>query len=114
MLVGVVALKNAVLFRMLQGFALGGEVGPNTAFLIEAAPPGRRGLYVSFQYASQDSAVLASGTIGLILSSLMSETALVSWGWRGAFLIGAVIVPFGLGVRRTLAETLLAAQPPAG
>jgi MFS transporter, MHS family, citrate/tricarballylate:H+ symporter len=106
-MIGMAAPVLAVMFRMVQGFALGGEVGPNTAFLVEAAPPGRRGLYVSFQYASQDSAVLASGTIGLVLSSLMSETALVAWGWRVAFLIGALIVPFGLAVRRTLAETLV-------
>ena len=32
----------AVLFRLLQGFALGGEVGPNAAFLLEAAPPQAR------------------------------------------------------------------------
>ena len=43
----------AVLFRLLQGFALGGEVGPTTAFLLEAAPPGKRGLYVSLQFATQ-------------------------------------------------------------
>lgn len=104
--IGMAAPVLAVLFRMLQGFALGGEVGPNTAFLVEAAPPHRRGLYVSLQYATQDMAVLASGTIGLILSSLLSPGALESYGWRIAFLIGALIVPFGLAVRRTLAETL--------
>jgi MFS family permease len=104
--IGMAAPLLAVVFRMLQGFALGGEVGPNTAFLVEAAPPGRRGLYVSLQYATQDCAVLASGTVGLILSSLLGAAALEEWGWRVAFLIGALIVPFGLIVRRTLAETL--------
>jgi MHS family citrate/tricarballylate:H+ symporter-like MFS transporter len=104
--IGMAAPVLAVLFRMLQGFALGGEVGPNTAFLVEAAPPHRRGLYVSLQYATQDAAVLLSGTVGLVLSSLLGEAALIAWGWRVAFLIGAIIVPFGLAVRRTLAETL--------
>lgn len=59
--IGMAAPELAVLFRMAQGFALGGEVGPNTAFLLEAAPPGRRALYVSLQYATQGVAVLASG-----------------------------------------------------
>jgi len=104
--IGLAAPVLAVAFRMLQGFALGGEVGPNTAFLVEAAPPDRRGLYVSLQYATQDTAVLVSGTVGLILSSLLSAAALEAWGWRLAFLIGATIVPFGLAVRRTMAETL--------
>ncbi|TPG43105.1 MFS transporter [Sphingomonas koreensis] len=106
--IGMAAPVMAVIFRMLQGFALGGEVGPNTAFLVEAAPPGRRALYVSLQYATQDMAVLASGTIGLILSSTLTPAALGEWGWRLAFLIGATIVPFGLWVRRSLAETLVA------
>lgn len=104
--IGTAAPVLAVAFRMVQGFALGGEVGPNTAFLLEAAPPHRRGLYVSMQYATQDSAVVAAGAVGLLLSSTLSAAALVEWGWRVAFLIGALIVPFALAIRRTLAETL--------
>ena len=104
--IGIAAPLLAVLFRMLQGFALGGEVGPNTAFLLEAAPPRRRGLYVSLQYATQDSAVVVAGAVGLLLSSVLSAGALVAWGWRVAFLLGAMIVPFALMIRRTLAETL--------
>ncbi|HEX7657707.1 MAG TPA: MFS transporter [Sphingomonas sp.] len=109
--IGMAAPVLAVLFRMVQGFALGGEVGPSTAFLAEAAPPGRRALYVSFQYATQHAAVLASGTIGLILSSVLSKAALETWGWRVAFLIGTLILPFVLIVRRSLAETLRADAP---
>jgi MFS family permease len=104
--IGMAAPVLAVFFRMLQGFALGGEVGPNTAFLLEAAPPGRRGFYVSLQYATQDSAVVAAGAMGLLLSSTLSAEALAEWGWRAAFLLGALIVPFALAIRRTLAETL--------
>lgn len=110
--IGLFAPALAVIFRMLQGFALGGEVGPNTAFLLEAAPAGRRGLYVSFQYATQDAAVLLSGCVGLLLSSLLSPGQLDAWGWRAAFLLGAVIVPFGLAMRRTLAETLVPHERP--
>lgn len=110
--IGMGAPVLAVVFRMLQGFALGGEVGPNTAFLLEAAPPDKRGLYVSFQYATQDMAVLASGLIGLALSSALSAAQLDAFGWRVAFLIGATIVPFGLVMRRSLAETLTAHDAP--
>src|SRR5580704_18728224 len=45
--IGIAAPILAIGFRLVQGFALGGEIGPNTAYLIEAAPPHRRGLYVS-------------------------------------------------------------------
>ena len=103
--IGVAAPVLLVLFRLLQGFALGGEVGPSTAFLVEAAPPRRRGLYLALQYATQDFAVLIAGTVGFTLSALMSPPDLDAWGWRVAFLIGAAIVPFGLFVRRGLPET---------
>jgi MFS family permease len=85
---------------------LGGEVGPSTAFLVEAAPPGKRGLYVSLQFATQQAAILASGLVGLVLAQLMSPAMLADWGWRVAMLIGAAVVPFGLMIRRRLPETL--------
>jgi len=62
--IGIAAPILLVIFRLVQGFALGGEVGPSTAFLIEAAPPNRRGLYVSLQYMTQDVAVVAAGVAG--------------------------------------------------
>src|SRR3954466_6493688 len=116
-MIGMAAPVLAVLFRLIQGFALGGEVGPNAAFLIEAAPPHRRGLYLSIHAATADLAVLAAGLIGLGLSSLLAPDMLDAWGWRIALLLGAAIVPFGLALRRRLDETLPAeaAEPaPSG
>jgi MFS transporter, MHS family, citrate/tricarballylate:H+ symporter len=104
--IGISAPILLLMFRLLQGFALGGQVGPSTAFLIEAAPPHRRGLYVAVQYMTQDLAVVAAGVVGYVLSSRLSATALDLWGWRLAFLIGAVVVPFGVYLRGTLPETL--------
>ena len=105
--IGFAAPLLAVLFRLLQGFALGGEVGPSTAFLMEAAPPGKRGFYISLQFATQQSATLASGLVGLTLAQLMSPAALADWGWRVAMLIGVTIVPVGLLMRARLPETLI-------
>jgi MFS family permease len=105
-MIGAAAPVIVLLFRLLQGFALGGEVGPSTAFMAEAAPPHRRGLYISMQYATQDFAVLTAGLIGTLLAASLSERQLQDWGWRVAMLIGACIVPFGLMLRRTLPETL--------
>ena len=110
---GMAAPILAVLFRLIQGFALGGEVGPNTAWLLEAAPPGRRGLYVSLHMATADLGVLAAGLVGFTLSSLLAPAPFDAWGWRIAFLLGAAIVPFGLALRRTLEETLPAANEEA-
>jgi MHS family citrate/tricarballylate:H+ symporter-like MFS transporter len=103
--IGLAAPLLALSFRLLQGFALGGEVGPTTAFLIEAAPPGRRGLYGGWQGASQGVATLFGGLIGFALSVGLNPHDLDAWGWRIAFLIGALVLPFGLVIRRNLPET---------
>jgi len=104
--IGVLAPVLVVAFRLLQGFALGGEVGPSTAFMMESAPLHRRGLYISLQSMSADGAVMIAGLIGVLLASVLSPAALESWGWRVALLAGAGIIPFGLAMRRRLMETL--------
>jgi MFS family permease len=104
--IGIAAPILVIVFRLVQGFALGGEVGPTTAYLIEAAAPKRRGFYASLQYATQDAGVLVAGLIGTVLAATLSGDQLQDWGWRLAMLIGASIVPFGLWLRRSLPETL--------
>jgi MFS family permease len=112
--IGIWAPLLAIAFRLLQGFALGGEVGPSTAFLMEAAPPLRRGLYVSLQATSADVAVCVAGLVGLGLASVLDAATLDAWGWRVALLLGAAIVPLGFMLRQTLEETLPAGVPSPG
>jgi MFS family permease len=104
--IGWAAPVLVVVFRLLQGFALGGEVGPATAFLMEAAPEKKRGLYVSLQFSTQQAAILAAGLVGMVLSNLLTPQELTQWGWRAAMLLGVTVVPFALVMRRTLPETL--------
>jgi MHS family citrate/tricarballylate:H+ symporter-like MFS transporter len=104
--IGVIAPILAVAARMLQGFALGGEVGPTTAYLVEAAPERQRGLYASWQSASQSIASMVGGGVGVILAMALSVAHLDEYGWRIAFLLGALTLPFGLYIRRSLPETL--------
>jgi MFS transporter, MHS family, citrate/tricarballylate:H+ symporter len=108
--IGILAPILAVGFRLIQGFALGGEVGPSTAFLMEAAPPLRRGLYISLQAMSADVAVMVAGLVGIGLANALTAAQLDSWGWRVALLAGAAIIPVGLVLRRTLVETLQTPQ----
>jgi len=103
--IGVAAPVLVIFFRLLQGFALGGEVGPSTAFLLEAAPPERRGFYTSFQSWSQHLSVLVSGLVGFALANILSPQQLQDFGWRIAFLFGVAIVPLGIVMRRSMPET---------
>ena len=100
--IGLAAPVLVVIGRLIQGFALGGEVGPSTAYLIESAPPGRRGLYASWQIASQGLATLCAGTIGVLLSLGLSADQMQAWGWRIPFLLGLLIIPVGIYIRRAM------------
>lgn len=104
--IGIAAPIILVVSRLLQGFALGGEVGPATAVLLECAPPGRRGAIVGWQIASQGVAIFAGGAVGGILTLALSKEQLADWGWRLPFLLGLAIVPLGIYLRRKLPETL--------
>jgi len=104
--IGIAAPILAVLARMVQGFSLGGEIGSNTAYLMEIAPPSRRGLIVAWQGASQNIAQVVGGAVGVLLTAMLPPDALDTYGWRIAFLLGATAVPFGLWLRTNLPETL--------
>jgi MFS family permease len=108
--IGLAAPILVVVARLLQGFALGGEVGAASAYLIEAAAPDRRGLLGAWQIAAQGASTLIAGLVGITLSWLLPQGDLESWGWRVAILIGLSIVPVGLVMRRNLPETLEAAK----
>jgi len=97
--------------RLIQGLALGGEVGPSTAYLLEAAPAVKRGFIVSWQIASQGCAALFAGLIASFVVLCIGEQAMSEWGWRLMFLLGISVVPVGLIIRSHLPETV--AEPKA-
>jgi MFS family permease len=111
--IGLAAPIIVVLCRLIQGLALGGEVGPSSAFLIESAPPAQRGLYASWQLASQGAAGLVAGAMGLALTHSLSPAEMLAWGWRVPFMVGLLLVPLAIYLRRNMPETLHAAPPQA-
>jgi len=106
--IGLCAPVILIVARLVQGLALGGEVGPSTAMLLECAPAGRRGFFVSWQNGSQGMAILAAGLAGFAVSTILSQEQLAAWGWRIPFALGLAIVPVGIYIRRRLPETLAA------
>jgi MFS transporter, MHS family, proline/betaine transporter len=103
--IGVAAPLIIVLARLLQGFATGGEFASATSFLIESAPAHRRGFYGSWQMVGQGLAVLIGALLGALITRNLAAETLDTWGWRIPFLLGLVIGPVGLFIRRHLQET---------
>ncbi len=104
--IGYAAPVIAVIARMIQGFALGGEVGSATIYMMEGAHPSRRAWSMSWQGASQNIAASIGSLVGLLLTYLMTEAELSLFGWRIALALGVTIVPVALWVRKSLPETL--------
>ncbi|WP_404937213.1 citrate-proton symporter [Pseudomonas sp. JDS08PS003] len=103
--IGIAAPILLVLTRLIQGLAWGGEAGPATTYILEAAPPHKRGTYACWQVVAQGVAAMAAGTVGYTLTQVLSPEDLNSWGWRVPFVFGLLVLPIGIYIRRNLAET---------
>lgn len=104
--VGVLAPVVLVLARLIQGLSTGGELSTATAFLVESAPPGRRGAYGSIvNVGSSLGKVLCLLAITLLVGTVGAD-AMADWAWRVPFLVGAVLAVVAGWIRRSAAETL--------
>lgn len=89
--IGMTAGALLILLRCVMGFSVGGEYTGVVAYLLEGAPPHRRGLIASSaSAASEVGALLAVGVSALTVASL-GEEDLASWGWRIPFFVGAAL-----------------------
>lgn len=109
--IGMAAPVLVLLWRLLQGFALGGEIGPSSAFLMEIAPAASRALYSSWAYAGQGVAVLLAGVCSMAVVLALPEAAVHDWGWRLPFLAGILLFPLAIHLRRRMPETATARPP---
>jgi MFS transporter, MHS family, proline/betaine transporter len=103
--IGIWAPILLVALRILQGIAAGGEWGTSTAFMIEWSPPARRGFFGSFQQVSTAGGSLLGSAISAALTSLLSPSAMLDWGWRVPFVLGAILLIIGVYLRRNVGET---------
>src|ERR1039458_4920223 len=102
--IGILAPIAVLLARLLQGFAVAGEFGSATAFLVEQTTH-RKGFFASFQWFGQGLAAVLASFFGVVLTSALTTDQLQSWGWRVPFLFGLLIGPIGLYIRRQLNES---------
>lgn len=103
--IGFLAPLLLVVARLLQGFSAGGEWGGSTAFIVEWAPKDQRGYYGSFQQTSVVAGLLLGSGVAALMNTVLTAPQMDSWGWRIPFLIGGILGPIGLYMRRTIEET---------
>ncbi|MBB6406257.1 MFS transporter [Arthrobacter sp. AZCC_0090] len=103
--VGLLAPILLVAVRLIQGFAVAGELSGASAMIVEHAPFGRRGFYASFALQGTQAGQIIAAAVFLPLSAVLSNEAFKSWGWRIPFLLSALVVFAGYMIRRRVEET---------
>lgn len=103
--IGPAAPVILVVLRLLQGFSAGGESAGAPSFVFEHAPIHRRGPFVNITLAATALPSVCAAFLVLFLSTLMSEQAFESWGWRIPFLIALPLALVGLWIRAQTEES---------
>lgn len=105
--IGAAAPVLLILFRIMQGVAVGGESTGALTMIAESMPADRRGFWTSFtMLAGPGANVLAAGAVGLVISHI-GEAQFVAWGWRIPFLLSVILVVIGFFARRRIEESPL-------
>lgn len=103
--VGILAPILLVLMRLIQGFAVAGEISGASSMILEHAPFGRRGYYASFTLQGVQAGQILAAAVFLPLAHFMPEAAFNSWGWRIPFLLSFIVIIAGWIIRREVDET---------
>lgn len=102
--VGLLAPVLLVILRLIQGFAVAGELGGASAMIVEHSPDARRGFFASFSLqGTQVGSILATAVL-IPLAALLPDDQFHSWGWRVPFLLSAVVILAGYIIRRRVQE----------
>jgi MFS family permease len=111
--VGMLAPTLLVVLRLIQGFAVAGEISGSSSMILEHAPFGHRGLYSSFTLQGVQAGQILAAAVFLPLARYMPHEAFLDWGWRVPFLFSAFAIAAGYVIRRRVAETPLFAEQAA-
>ena len=103
--IGIAGPLLVLIARLMQGFSAGGEWGGSTAFIVEWAEEGDRGFLGSFQQCSVSAGLLLGSGVAALVATLLEPATMEAWGWRVPFLLGALLGPVGIYMRRNIDET---------
>jgi MFS family permease len=102
--VGIWAPILLITLRLVQGLGIGGEWGGALLLAVEYAPAEKRGLFGAIPQMGVTIGMLL-GTVALSIMTLLPENAFMTWGWRIPFIFSALLVFFGLWIRKGIDET---------
>ena len=94
-----------VALRLIQGFAVAGEISGASSMILEHSPFGRRAFFASFTLQGVQAGQILAAAVFLPLAHYMSPDAFMSWGWRIPFLLSVVVVIAGYIIRSKVDET---------
>ena len=103
--VGWLAPLLLVILRLVQGFAVAGEISGASSMILEHAPFGRRGYYASFTLQGVQAGQILAAAVFLPLAHFMDKESFNTWGWRIPFLLSVVVIIAGYIIRRRVDET---------
>jgi MFS family permease len=103
--VGILAPVLLVILRLVQGFAVAGEISGASSMILEHAPFGRRGYYASFTLQGVQAGQILAAAVFLPLAHYMPKETFNAWGWRIPFLLSVVVIIAGFIIRRKVEET---------
>ena len=103
--VGMLAPLLLVVLRLIQGFAVAGEISGASSMILEHAPFGRRGFYSSFALQGVQAGQIMAAAVFLPLAHFMPDAAFNAWGWRIPFLLSVLVLAAGYVIRREVDET---------
>src|ERR671928_1846841 len=103
--VGILAPVLLVILRLIQGFAVAGEISGASSMILEHAPFGRRGFYASFTLQGVQAGQILAAAVFLPLAAYMPAEAFNAWGWRIPFLLSVFVIIAGYIIRREVDET---------
>jgi MFS family permease len=108
--VGIWAPVLLVVLRLIQGFAVAGEISGASSMILEHAPFGRRGYFASFTLQGVQAGQILAAAVFLPLTYALSNDAFAAWGWRVPFLLSVLVLVAGYIIRREVEETPAFAQ----
>lgn len=103
--IGILAPILLVILRLIQGFAVAGEISGASSMTLEHAPFGRRGFFASFTLQGVQAGQILAAAVFLPLAHYMPTEQFNSWGWRIPFLLSFVVIIAGYIIRREVDET---------